>query len=92
MSRPFTTNNLHSAGDGKKFGPEIDNGNTSYVYMHFSPHQNSVTKCSVSDKCRERKSEPSDCSTLHSASQSVALCEVTFLASQGNQYTCDDLA
>jgi hypothetical protein len=92
MSRPVTTNNLHSAGDVKEFGPDIDKGNTSCVYMHVSPHQNSVTKCSVSDKCRERKSEPSDCSTLHRTSQSIALGDVTFLASQGNQYTCDDLA
>ena len=29
---------------------------------------------------------------LQSASQSVAVSDVTFLASQGNQYTCDDLA
>jgi hypothetical protein len=92
MSRLVTTNNLHSAGDGKEFVPEIDKRKTSYVYMHISPRQNSVTKCSVRDKCRERKSEPSGCSTVQSASQSVALGDVTFLASPGNQCTCDDLA
>jgi hypothetical protein len=88
MKKPITTINLHCAGDGKEFGPKIDKGDTSYVYMHVSSLQNSVTKCSVSDMCREPKSEPSDCSaTLHSASQSVALGDVTLLASRGNQYT-----
>ena len=80
MSRPVTTNNLYSAGNGKESGPETDKRKPPYVYMHISPHQNSDTKCSVSAKCREQKSEPSDCSTLLSASQSVTLGDVTFLA------------
>jgi hypothetical protein len=61
--------------------------------MHIFPHQihssNPVMQWSVREKCRELKSEPSNCSNLQSASQSAAVGDVTFLAPLANQCTCD---
>jgi hypothetical protein len=92
MSRPVTTNNLHFAWVGKEFGPAIDKSKTSYTTHTFLLTRIQLQSVQCVTTVGERKSEPSHCGDLQSASQSVALGDVMFLASQVNQYTCDDPA